>query len=468
MPESGSLWRNNWHVLEEIDRGGQGIVTQVKEVTDPQRLAVLKQIVPRWRDDPQARERLRQEAETLTLLHSKGAMVPEVYESSISNDSSEPYLIMEFIEGVRFDKWLKNEAPTDPRNAATITRNIARTIELCHKCKIGHRDIKPTNIILKNGEISSPYILDFGISFDSRQSVVLTRDGEMFWNEFIMLPECQDRTGGHRDLRSDITALAGIFFACITGEPPVMLRDSSEMAPHQRHESLLTRNVDSAEVTEQLMWFFDRAFSYRIDRRYQTLDGFIEELDRFSQPPIDEDLDIFEQFKILDSAVVSTDRNVQLIALRAKYFTVRSAILKGLEPTKKRLATANAKSNSINLDLRSLAPENQLNIKGTELLDRPQEVHAILISRDHFNFSAVCLIAGVADGMDIHVYTTSYFTSSNNWKTPSKRLVWEKTIVVPEDMKEVSTAKIKIAVQALSKKLAREIKELARRVNNPS
>ncbi|HEY9815294.1 MAG TPA: protein kinase, partial [Candidatus Obscuribacterales bacterium] len=231
-------WVNDWDELEEIGRGGQGVVTKVRSRSTG-KLAVLKRIVDKWRFDEQARARLRQEGETLAKLKRFGAKVPELYESFIDHNDAEPFLIMEYILGDRFDSWLNSSAPTTPQTAVKITLQITRTIELCHKLDVGHRDLKPTNIILKDGNINHPYILDFGISFDSRQTVALTEEGEMFWNEFIMLPECQDLAGGHRDLRSDITALAGIFFTCLTAKPPIMLRSAEEQPPHERHEKLL-------------------------------------------------------------------------------------------------------------------------------------------------------------------------------------------------------------------------------------
>ena len=164
------------------------------------------------------------------------------------------------------------------KKAAKITLAITETIELCHKHEIGHRDLKPTNIILKNGEISEPYILDFGISFDSCQTHCLTRNGEMFWNEFIILPECQDLEGGHRDLRSDITALVGIFYSCITGRPPIVLRNAQELSPHRRDEGKIFEIAENDDQGEQLMWFFDKGFEYRISKRFQNINEFQEEL----------------------------------------------------------------------------------------------------------------------------------------------------------------------------------------------
>lgn len=283
MKNSISPWLKDWEEHGEITRGGQGIITELCHKSDPTKKAVLKRIVPRWQEDTQAISRLQKEIETLVKLNDLGAYVPKVYDSFLNHNETEPFLLMEFIPGIRFDKWLKISAPVKISKAAIITLRISEIIKICHQHNIGHRDIKPANIILKNEEISSPYILDFGISFDSKQTVILTREGEMFWNEFIILPECQDLAGGHRDLRSDVTALAGILFNCLTGKPPIMLRDSQELAPHKKHEHLLLNSAETINQGEHLIWFFNRAFSYHINDRFQTLDEFTNELQYISE-----------------------------------------------------------------------------------------------------------------------------------------------------------------------------------------
>ena len=87
--------------------GGQGIVTKLRSRSQPDRRAVLKQIVPRWKDDAQAQQRLQQEGEILSKLHGLGARVPSVYDSFTNHAEADPFLLMEFIPGIRFDDWLK-------------------------------------------------------------------------------------------------------------------------------------------------------------------------------------------------------------------------------------------------------------------------------------------------------------------------------------------------------------------------
>lgn len=347
---------------------------------------------------------------------------------------------MEFIEGIRFDDWLKTRAPVTPAKAVIVTRGIAETIRLCHQHEIGHRDLKPSNIILKNKEIRSPYVLDFGIAFDSKQTMILTREGEMFWNEFIILPECQDLEGGHRDFRSDITALAGIFFTCLTGRPPIVLRDAQELAPHQRHERLLLDSTETLEQGEHLVWFFDRAFAYRIGERFQTLDEFIAELSRFADSSSVESLDIVEQFDILDQAVRSTDRNVQLAALRKKYAAVLQKVNQQMDSYLNALRPRNAQVSLTEIPINAI-PETKIpKLNGGDLLTQGT-VRAFIVGREHFQHIAVVVLAAFGVGMQIHLYSASYPAASGKPAKPHKSLTWSKIAALDENTTGLSETK---------------------------
>ncbi|MHC4497680.1 MAG: serine/threonine protein kinase [Planctomycetota bacterium] len=459
MKDNANPWQEAWEELEEIGRGGQGIITELRHKTDSRRRAVLKRIVPRWRQDLQARQRLHQEAETLMKLHELGARVPAVYDSFLNHGASEPFLLMEFIEGVRFDEWLKTRAPVGPREAVLITRGIADTISLCHQHEIGHRDLKPSNIILKNGEISLAYILDFGIAFDSRQTMIFTREGEIFWNEFITLPECQDLEGGHRDLRSDITALAGIFFTCLTGRPPIVLRDAQELAPHQRHEALLLASAQTVEQGEHLIWLFDRAFAYPIAERFQTLDQFTAELVRFADSSTVEGLDLVEQFAMLDQAVRSTDRNVQVAALGKKYARVLDKVDHQMRNELDALKEHNGRTALQEVGIRNLPEPSRPKLNSGDLLNT-RSVRAFIVGREHFQHSAVVLLAAFGVSMQIHLYSASYCAPSAQLYRPQKSPTWSKIAALDEN--HLSETKLSVIVEALKSKLAREIRNLVR------
>lgn len=359
---------------------------------------------------------------------------------------------MEFIPGIRFDQWLKSQAPVKTQQAVTITRAIADTIQLCHKHSIGHRDLKPSNIIFKDGDLGSPYVLDFGISFDSRQTIILTREGEMFWNEFIILPECQDLEGGHRDLRSDITALVGVFFSCLTGRPPIVLRDATDQAPHQRHEKLLSAAAGSVQEGERLMWFFERGFAFRISDRFQTIGEFTSELMRFATLSQEGYLDPIEQFKILSHSVEQTDRNVQLIALRAKYSQLLGQIMPAVSA---KMNPVQKHEGSFDVDSVPLPAQSKTYLpKGEQLRDNG--ALSFKVSRNHFKGSAVALLTGFAEGFDIHFYATSYTQPL----AKDRSLEWSKVAVVDAAQLQINERTLAVIVDHLATKLAHEIRNL--------
>lgn len=452
MSNDTAPWKCDWAEHGEINRGGQGVITEVRSTVDPTKRAVLKRIVPRWQNDPQARARLQHEADLLTKLNELGARVPRVIDSSSKHDSVEPFVLLEFIPGIRFDEWLKSQAPVKTQKAVAITRAIAETIELCHKHSIGHRDLKPSNIILKDGDVSSPYILDFGISFDSRQTIILTQEGEMFWNEFIILPECQDLEGGHRDLRSDITALAGVFFSCLTGRPPIVLRNATDQAPHQRHEKLVASAASNVQEAERLMWFFQRGFAFRISERFQSMTEFMTELMRFADSSSEDKLDPIEQFEILSQNVEATDRKVQLVALRKKYSEIFQPIDIALST---KMKPVNNHEGSFVAGTVALASQVKAQFPKGDSFDRTG-ARSYTISRNHFDGSAIALLTGVAVGMDIHLYVCSY-----TWPIPKDKIVeWHKVAIVEETQPKISDRTVTVMSEDLANRLAHEIRNL--------
>jgi len=456
-------WQKQWVKHEEIEQGGQGIITELRNKQNPETRAILKQIVPRWQNDRQAIDRLRKETETLIKLHDLGARVPAVYDSFINHSDTKPFLLMEFIKGVRFDKWLKKSAPVSPLNAAEVTLAIADTIKLCHEHEIGHRDLKPTNIILKNGLTDQAYVLDFGISFDSCQTYILTREGEMFWNEFLVLPECQDLQGGHRDLRSDITALVGIFYSCITGKSPGVLRDAIERSPHRREpEERIFSIADNPEQTENLMWFFDKGFAFRIDGRFQTLEEFTKEIQRFRSPDTQPPINLLEQFQLLDTTLKSQDRNIQIIQLSKNYSKIVREINNEMNKLSKELQGLNGQLRIADFHLQK-SVLNSLPQTGDRL--RGEIANQYCLARENFKPAAHVYLVAFGVGMQIHLYKASN-TAPISGRVPNLELAWSKIAVIDEGVVSLSKSKLEMIVKSLQTSIAQEIRKLAQKPRN--
>ncbi|MCK5263551.1 MAG: protein kinase [Gammaproteobacteria bacterium] len=451
-------WEDEWKKIDEIGQGGQGVISKLRHKTDKSRFAVIKELVPKWQGNQQAIDRLHKEASTLEKLNSLNAKVPQLHSSSKNIKTSSPFVVMEYIKGLRFDEWLTGYAPCSPSDACDITLAIAETIKLCHDNDVGHRDLKPTNIILKGGKPTEPYILDFGISFDSKQTHALTRDGEMFWNEFIILPECQDLEGGHQDLRSDITALVGLFFSCITGEPPIVLRDANEVAPHRRKEKIIYSLDLEAEHSERIMWFFDTGFSFNINNRFQTLKKFTQELTKLKESQRSSDLDLFEQFEKLDNAILRKSRTAQLDVLNRQYGGFRNAITNHIATSIDKISKNSGVVQHITPALSDLAAFGEAEIVG-DILGQGLCI-AFIITRNHIEKHAFIALAAYGVEMDICLYATSGVTTVKNNIREAGELTWDKVAVIPEGKTEIDGHTLSLITDTIKPKLAFEISKI--------
>jgi len=269
-----SPWSATWKLVRSLTPGGQGNAQLVERISNPDEKAVIKSLHERWWENAQARHRMKDEVETLLKLQGTAARVPAIIESNV--DAKEPYFVMSYVDGISFDSIFKkpHEVDISYENAIAITMDLANTIEVCHQRKIIHRDLKPSNLILYTVRPPKVIVLDFGISFDSQQTVALTKEGEVFWNEFLRLPECQDSENYGRTEATDITALSGILYYLLTKTCPFILLDGKGKMPHQR--AAYTSAINQYDFRKKVLLgrLFDQTFQTEIEFRVRSISAF--------------------------------------------------------------------------------------------------------------------------------------------------------------------------------------------------
>ncbi|MGI8955657.1 MAG: protein kinase domain-containing protein [Chthoniobacterales bacterium] len=201
-----------YELLEEIGRGGQGVVFRARQKS-PNRIVALKVIaLGQWATKAHLR-RFRREAEAAASLDHPG-IVP-IYEVGERDGSC--YFSMKLIEGGQLDEVVR-QAPLSLRQAAQLIAQIARTVHHAHEFGIIHRDIKPGNVLL-DGQ-GKPHLTDFGLARLIEAESTVTRTLEVMGTPSYMAPEQAMANNTDVGRATDVYGLGAVLYQLLTGHPP--------------------------------------------------------------------------------------------------------------------------------------------------------------------------------------------------------------------------------------------------------
>ena len=162
LPEVGLAQLDGWpvipnyEILEELGRGGMGVVFKARQVALG-RIVALKTILAHGSIREEQRRRFVQEAKAMALLQHPN--IVQIHE--IGEQGEHPFLVMEYVEGENLAASLAGK-PLPPCKAAELLALLGRAVHAAHEHGVIHRDLKPGNILLSaNG---TPKICDFGLA----------------------------------------------------------------------------------------------------------------------------------------------------------------------------------------------------------------------------------------------------------------------------------------------------------------
>lgn len=203
----------DYKVLEELGRGGMGIVYKAWQQSLDREVAI-KMLLIGAAAGQQERARFLQEAVAAARLdHS--AIVP-VHE--VGEHEGQLYFIMKYISGTNLAKRLQS-GPLEPIEAVKLMIPICQGVAEAHCHDILHRDLKPSNILID--EQGNPYITDFGLAKHLTSiEESLTETGAIIGTPGYLSPE--QASAGQREVgkTSDIYSLGAILYSLLTGRPP--------------------------------------------------------------------------------------------------------------------------------------------------------------------------------------------------------------------------------------------------------
>lgn len=215
--ERNQVKLGRYEIVRELGKGAMGIVYLAK---DPLigRLVALKTIRPSAHaDDEDTREfqaRFVREAQAAGILNHPSIVT--VHDIGQDDPSGMSFIAMEYVEGQNLKEMLAQGRPLSFEQAADIIAQVAEGLDFAHAKGIVHRDVKPANIILLDGNRAK--ITDFGIAKITSGVANLTTTGQFLGTPNYMAPE--QIKGTPVDGRSDIFSLGICLYECLTHRKP--------------------------------------------------------------------------------------------------------------------------------------------------------------------------------------------------------------------------------------------------------
>ncbi|RIK88318.1 MAG: hypothetical protein DCC67_00705 [Planctomycetota bacterium] len=200
-------------LLEEIGRGGMGVVYRAREQATGQVVALKRLIHGRLASSAEA-VRFRNEARTAAALRHPGILA--IYD--VGQCQGRLYYTMPCVEGSSLARRLA-QGPLDPAMAARLLRSVAEAVAYAHARGVVHRDLKPGNVLVD--EQDRAYVADFGLARtlgDERTGV--TASSDLLGTPNYMAPE--QISGGHSLVgpSADVYAMGAMLYALVVGRPP--------------------------------------------------------------------------------------------------------------------------------------------------------------------------------------------------------------------------------------------------------
>jgi WD40 repeat protein/tRNA A-37 threonylcarbamoyl transferase component Bud32 len=263
----------DYELLEEIARGGMGVVFKARQKS-LHRLVALKMMLSGQFAKPEFIQRFRAEAEAIAQLQHPNIVAVHEF----GTQEGQPYFAMDLVEGRTLAEIVR-DGPLAAQRAATYVKVIAEAVHYAHQHGILHRDLKPSNVLIDASD--QPRITDFGLAKRLTGDSELTLTGQVLGSPNYLSPE--QATGRQAEVgpASDIYALGAMLYHLVTGRPPfqadsltTLLRQVIETVP-------VAPKLLNASVPRDLETICLKCLEKEPARRYPTAQALADELDRF-------------------------------------------------------------------------------------------------------------------------------------------------------------------------------------------
>jgi len=230
---------------------------------------------------PDLRERFFREARAAAALEHPGIVrLLEVGEEGLVC-----YIVSEYVSGTTLAAWLSRCYEKQERipfeTAARLVVSLAAAMEHAHEQGVFHYDLKPANVLLRDGRTTDPVVTDFGLARLVGEATQLTLTGQVLGTPAYMAPEQAFDPRRPLGPGPDVYGLGAILYELLTGRPPFQGPTALEIMLLKRNSEPISPRLLTPQVPRALETVCIKCLEEQAENRYRSARALGEDLERW-------------------------------------------------------------------------------------------------------------------------------------------------------------------------------------------
>jgi eukaryotic-like serine/threonine-protein kinase len=263
----------DYELLEEIARGGMGVVYKARQMS-LNRVVAVKMLLSGPTADGTFVKRFQAEARAVAGLHHPNIVA--IHEIGVHE--GQHYFSMDYVEGQTLEERGRDNA-VPPALAADYLQTIARAVHCAHGHGVLHRDLKPSNVLVD--ALDQPRVTDFGLAKRLRDHSDLTHDGQIMGTPNYMAPEQASGNRAELGPATDVYALGAILYYLLTGRPPFLSQSLEEALGRLLHSEPVAPRLLTPAIPRDLETICLKCLEKDPRQRYLSAQALADDLGRW-------------------------------------------------------------------------------------------------------------------------------------------------------------------------------------------
>jgi len=263
----------DYELLEEIARGGMGVVYRARQKS-LKRLVAVKMILGGGHAGPKFVQRFRTEAQAAANLHHPNIVA--IYE--VGEHEGQHFFSMDYVDGPDLER-MTGRRPIPAERAARYAKAVAEAIHYAHQHGILHRDVKPSNVLVDSDD--QVRITDFGLAKVLTSDTSLTLSGQLLGSPHFVPPEQASVKRGTVGPASDVYGIGSVLYYLLTGRPPFNAEELPDVLQQVLNTDPVSPRLLNPSVPRDLETICLKCLEKDPERRYSSARELADDLGRW-------------------------------------------------------------------------------------------------------------------------------------------------------------------------------------------